>query len=81
MKDILSKFGYFHEGLSSKYAFQLLQGLNYLHEKDVLHRDIKGANILITKEGVCKLADFGVAMKIEPDIPITAVGSTYWSLF
>ena len=81
LKDTLEKFGYFPEGLVSKYSYQVLQGLNYLHDKNVLHRDIKGANILITKDGVCKLADFGVAMKIEPDVPINAVGSPYWSSF
>jgi serine/threonine protein kinase len=42
-------------------AFQLLQGLKYLHDKNVLHRDIKGANILMNNKGSIKLADFGLA--------------------
>ena len=41
-----------------------LQGLAYLHDQGVAHRDIKGANILTTKEGLVKLADFGVAAKV-----------------
>ena len=41
-----------------------MQGLGYLHDQGVAHRDIKGANILTTKEGLVKLADFGVAAKV-----------------
>ena len=42
-----------------------MEGLKYLHDQGVLHRDIKGANILTTKHGLVKLADFGVAMKLS----------------
>ncbi|KAL8967200.1 MAG: hypothetical protein Q9183_003028 [Haloplaca sp. 2 TL-2023] len=42
-------------------AKQLFDGLNYLHKRGVLHRDIKAANILISNEGLLKLADFGLA--------------------
>ena len=40
---------------------QLLEGLFYIHRNKILHRDMKAANILITKNGVLKLADFGLA--------------------
>lgn len=42
-------------------AAQLLQGLAYLHHKSVLHRDLKGSNILLNNAGQLKLADFGLA--------------------
>jgi serine/threonine protein kinase len=38
-----------------------LQGVNHLHEKGILHRDIKGGNILLNKKGILKIADFGLA--------------------
>jgi cyclin-dependent kinase 9 len=43
---------------------QLLNGLFYIHKNSILHRDMKTANILVTKEGVLKLADFGLARAI-----------------
>ena len=42
-------------------AQQLFEGLDYLHTRGVLHRDIKAANLLISNEGILKLADFGLA--------------------
>ena len=57
---------------------QLLNGLKYLHEKDIVHRDIKGANVLITKEGTCKLADFGLAAQVINN-DTKAAGTPYWS--
>ena len=57
---------------------QTLHGLLYLHEQGVIHRDIKGANILTTKEGLVKLADFGVATKQSGLDQSSVVGTPYW---
>jgi len=42
-----------------------LLGLEYLHSHGVMHRDIKGGNVLVDKNGVCKLADFGSSKKLQ----------------
>ena len=62
-----NRFGVFPESLVAVYIAQVLEGLAYLHEQGVIHRDIKGANILTTKEGLVKLADFGVATRLVGD--------------
>jgi len=46
---------------------QLISGVKYLHEEGVMHRDIKGANLLLSKNGILKLTDFGLARKINPN--------------
>ncbi|XP_072391935.1 cyclin-dependent kinase 9 isoform X2 [Diabrotica undecimpunctata] len=51
----------FSLGEIKKVVQQLLNGLYYIHSNKILHRDMKAANVLITKNGVLKLADFGLA--------------------
>jgi cyclin-dependent kinase len=43
------------------YLYQILQGVNYIHKNKILHRDLKPQNILINKQGILKIADFGLA--------------------
>ncbi|CAL0316587.1 unnamed protein product [Lupinus luteus] len=49
------------------YMHQLLSGLEHCHKRHVLHRDIKGSNLLINEEGILKIADFGLASLFDPD--------------
>uniref|UniRef100_A0A672RN28 non-specific serine/threonine protein kinase n=1 Tax=Sinocyclocheilus grahami TaxID=75366 RepID=A0A672RN28_SINGR len=57
-----------------------LQGLHHLHEAGKMHRDVKGANILLTERGDVKLADFGVAAEINASVAKrkSFIGTPYW---
>ena len=59
------------------YIKQTLNGLNYLHEQGVIHRDIKAANLLLDSNNIVKLADFGVSTKVG-NTAMTLAGSLNW---
>ena len=50
----------------ANFLVQIVKGVQYLHEQGIVHRDIKPQNILVTSEGVAKIADFGSAVRL-PD--------------
>lgn len=78
LHSISKNFGRFPENLVALYMSQALHGLCYLHDQGVIHRDIKGANILNTKKGLVKLADFGVASRTTGLHESSVVGTPYW---
>nr|CAB3475295.1 unnamed protein product [Digitaria exilis] len=62
------------------YMKQLLSGIEHCHTNGVLHRDIKSSNLLVSNDGILKIADFGLATSYDPDNmrPMTSQVITLW---
>ncbi|WOL00076.1 mitogen-activated protein kinase kinase kinase YODA-like isoform X1 [Canna indica] len=76
---LLQEYGPLGETAIRSYTQQILSGLAYLHAKNTVHRDIKGANILVDPNGRVKVADFGMAKHITgQSCPLSFKGSPYW---
>lgn len=71
----LSKQGKFDEPLVSYFTRQILLGLEYLHDRNILHRDIKAGNVLLTHMGTCKITDFGLSKLSGQDKAYDAHGN------
>ncbi|XP_023656029.1 mitogen-activated protein kinase kinase kinase 22 [Paramormyrops kingsleyae] len=83
IKDQLKAYGALPEKLTRKYTKQILQGVYYLHSNMIVHRDIKGANILRDLSGNVKLGDFGASKRIQTICMSgtgikTVTGTPYW---
>ena len=57
VKEYLDVYGTFDEAMIQKYTKQLLEGLKYLHEKNIYHKNIKPSNILVDTDGNIKISD------------------------
>ncbi|KAJ9096010.1 hypothetical protein QFC21_005374 [Naganishia friedmannii] len=82
---LLTNYGAFEEALVKNFVRQILTGLEYLHGKGIVHRDIKGANILVDNKGGVKISDFGISKKVENNLLSTMrmnrpslQGSVFW---
>lgn len=80
MADVLSQFGPFEESLITVYTRELMEGLEYLHTRQppVVHRDVKGANVLVGLDCGVKLSDFGCSKRAQETMSHTLKGSIPW---
>ena len=76
---MLGQYGAFGEALTRRLVAQIVLGVHYLHSMGIIHRDIKGANVLVTNNGVAKLADFGCSRQLQ-DLQTSASASLENSL-
>ncbi|OJT10437.1 MAP kinase kinase skh1/pek1 [Trametes pubescens] len=75
MREIGGRVG---EKVAGRLAEGILQGLAYLHSRKTIHRDIKPPNILLTREGVVKLCDFGVSGELINSVAGTFTGTSLY---
>ncbi|XP_042756235.1 mitogen-activated protein kinase kinase kinase 5 isoform X4 [Lactuca sativa] len=71
-------FGGMTESIVRSFTRHIVSGLAYLHSTKTIHRDIKGANLLVDANGVVKLADFGMAKHLSGQVHLSLKGSPYW---
>ncbi|TFY53066.1 hypothetical protein EVJ58_g9655, partial [Rhodofomes roseus] len=67
-----------NENVTGRLAEGILQGLAYLHKQKTIHRDIKPPNILLTREGIVKLCDFGVSGELVNSMAGTFTGTSLY---
>ncbi|CAE6515497.1 unnamed protein product [Rhizoctonia solani] len=80
---VLRKIGKFADEVVRSFSHQIIDGLAYLHKSGILHRDLKGDSILVSRSGMCKISDFTISKRSEhvySNRKGTMIqGSVFWS--
>ena len=69
----------FREDIIWSYIIQILEGINYLHENKIIHRDLKSANLFLMKDGTLKIGDLNVSKIAKMGIAFTQAGTPYYA--
>ncbi|QLG70646.1 hypothetical protein HG535_0A05870 [Zygotorulaspora mrakii] len=77
-KNLIERGGRISEKVLGKIAEAVLRGLSYLHERKIIHRDIKPQNILLNDKGQVKLCDFGVSGEAVNSLATTFTGTSFY---
>lgn len=77
-KQVKQRGGRTGEKVLGRIAKGVLEGLSYLYQRKIIHRDVKPSNILLTKEGEVKLCDFGVSGELVNSLAGTFTGTSYY---
>lgn len=77
-KNLINRGGRVSEKVLGKIAEAVLRGLSYLHERKIIHRDIKPQNILLNCKGQVKLCDFGVSGEAVNSLATTFTGTSFY---
>ncbi|KAK2525827.1 Map3k19 [Columba guinea] len=86
ISSVINRFGPLPEIVLCRYTKQILQGVAYLHDNCVVHRDIKGNNVMLMPNGIVKLIDFGCARRLarvslsgtQSEMLKSVHGTPYW---
>ena len=81
LKEYLKKFGPFTSEQTLEFGVQIVSAVRHAHKRQIIHRDIKPQNILVTHEHILKVADFGIAKAVDSSTIVAtgnAIGSVHY---
>ena len=79
IKNNLKRHVNFDETTIWSILIQTIEGLNYLHKSRIIHRDLKSANIFLTKKGIVKIGDLNVSIIAKKNLAVTQTGTPYYA--
>jgi len=81
IESLLRKYGIFDVDVIRNYTSQIAEGVRFIHSHNVIHRDLKGKNIMVTNDGIIKLIDFGCAKRLKKNQSTNSTTKTLFKSF